>query len=81
MWKFFKEPKTTFQKIDGHERHKRGAIKIRYKKGIYTVAEFADIAGVPYMTLYMRLRKAKSVKDLRGESLIAERKRGRPVEA
>ena len=81
MFSFLKEPKSVFQKIGDHERHKRNALKIRYKKGVYTIAEFAELAKVPYMTMYMRVKGAESAADLKGEVLIKTRKRGRPVEA
>ena len=81
MWNWKKEPKSAVQEIKTHARHKRNVFKILYKGKRYTIAEFADLAHVEYMTMFMRVKKAKSEKDLTGEALIAERKKGRPVEA
>ena len=81
MWKWKKEPKSAVQKIEGHKRHKRNVFKILYKGNRYTIAEFAELAHVEYMTMYMRIKKAKSERDLTGEALLTERKKGRPVEA
>jgi hypothetical protein len=55
--------------------------KILYKGNRYTIAEFAELAHVEYMTMYMRIKKAKSEEDLTGEALLTERKKGRPAEA
>lgn len=81
MWSFLKESKEVIQKINGHARHKRNTIKITYKRKSYTLSEFADLAKVPYMTMYMRAKNARTAGDLQGENLIRGRKRGRPVEA